>query len=74
MTQCSLLQCSRCSSSAHFRRGPLYEFDPSTRHRISLEPLLRDPYETQYCYVRNSKIKGAQEGLFARKKLPKSAC
>ena len=54
----------------HFR-GPIYDFDPGTHDRISANPLLPDPYETQYVYVRNSKIKGAQEGLFAKKTLPK---
>ena len=34
------------------------------------EPLLPDPYEAQYCYVRASKLKGAQEGLFARRDMP----
>ena len=32
--------------------------------------MLPDPYESQYCYVRPSRIKGAQEGLFARRVLP----
>ena len=54
-----------------YYRGPIYEFDPGTRDLISREPLLPDPYEMQYCYVRNSKIKGAQEGLFAKRNLPK---
>ena len=52
-------------------RGPLFSFDPGTRDIICKEPLLPDPYESQYCYVRTSKIKGAREGLFARTDLPK---
>lgn len=51
-------------------RGPLYNFDPGTLTRISTEPLLPDPYETQHVYVRASKLRGAQEGLFAKKDLP----
>ena len=52
-------------------RGPIYEFDPGTETRISAEPLLPDPYETQYCYVKTSRIKGAHDGLFAKRSLPK---
>ncbi|XP_059095447.1 histone-lysine N-methyltransferase SETD7-like [Tigriopus californicus] len=51
-------------------RGPLYIYDPGTLTRISTEPLLPDPYETQHVYVRASKLRGAQEGLFANKDLP----
>jgi len=32
--------------------------------------LLPDPYETQWAYVRSSKIRGAKEGLFARRDMP----
>ena len=53
-------------------RGPIYSLDLSSREVISKEPLLPDPYETLYCYVRMSKIKGAQEGLFAKKNLAKN--
>ena len=52
-------------------RGAVYSYDPSTTIRISSEPLLKDPYETEYCYVRRSKIRGAKDGLFARSNLPK---
>ncbi len=45
--------------------GPIYEFDPGMTEHISLEPLLPDPYEVQYVKVHPSKIRGAQEGLFA---------
>ena len=41
-------------------RGPFYSYDPGTRNRISREPFLPDPYETQHCFVRESGIKGAQ--------------
>ena len=51
-------------------RGPFYSYDQSNRELISKEPLLRDPYEAQYCYVKNSRLKGAKEGLFAKKDLP----
>lgn len=52
-------------------RGPIYSFDGGTSEVICQDPLLPDPYESQYCYVKTSKIKGAQEGLFAKKNLPK---
>ena len=51
-------------------RGPLYNFDPGTRESICKEPLLPDPYETLYCYIAPSKIKGAKEGIFAKRDLP----
>jgi hypothetical protein len=50
-------------------RGSLYNYDPGTRDVMSSDPLLPDPYETQYCYVRTSKIKGAKEGIFAKRDL-----
>ena len=42
-------------------RGPLYHRDcggDNENGTICAEPLLPDPYETQYCYVRSSRIKG----------------
>ena len=41
-------------------RGPLYHRDcvDNVNGTICNEPLLPDPYETQYCYVRSSRIKG----------------
>ena len=52
-------------------RGPIYMSDGGTSTIICKEPLLPDPYESQHCYVRSSKIKGAQEGLFAKKAMAK---
>lgn len=51
-------------------RGPIYSIDPGTTEIICKEPLLPDPYENQYVQVRPSKIKGAKEGLFAKRDLP----
>ena len=44
-----------------------FEFycDPSNETHISSDPLVCDPYEQQYVYVKSSKIAG--EGLFAKK-------
>ena len=41
------------------------------RDSICKEPLLPDPYESHYCQIKQSKIKGAKEGLFAKRDLPK---
>ena len=50
-------------------RGPQYSFDAGTEAIICKEPLLADPYEAQHCYVRQSRLKGAAEGLYAKKDL-----
>ena len=47
-------------------RGPVYDFDPGDRDVICRRPLLPDPYESRHVYVRQSRIKGAAEGLFAK--------
>ena len=39
--------------------------------RICRQPLLPDPYESEFVYVKNSLIAGANEGLFAKRKLLK---
>ena len=49
-----------------------YSYDPSTRDRISKQPLLPDPYETRTVYVGPSRVRArcgvnAGEGLFARR-------
>ena len=52
-------------------RGPTYKFDEGTEEIICKEPLLPDPYESQYIYIRTSRMKGANEGLFTKKDIPK---
>ena len=48
-----------------------FSFDPSTSKRISSSPLLRDPWEEEMVEVKESKIPGAGEGLFAKVNLVK---
>jgi hypothetical protein len=45
-------------------------FDPSTSKRISTTPTLRDFWEETMVDVRNSRIPGAGEGLFAKQDIP----
>jgi len=47
-----------------------YHFDESTATHLSSQPLLRDPYEAQYCYTKRSTISEAGDGLFARRDVP----
>lgn len=44
----------------------VYSFDRSTSNRISRNPTLRDPYESLMVYVKESTVRGAGEGLFAK--------
>jgi len=47
-------------------KGKEFSYDPSTDVRISSEPLLCDPYETEFVLVGPSTLPGAGEGLFAK--------
>ena len=46
-----------CRVSVTSPRGPLYHRDCHYDGAICDEPLLPDPYESQYCFVRASRIK-----------------
>ncbi|XP_040573515.1 uncharacterized protein [Lepeophtheirus salmonis] len=51
-------------------KGPKYKYDPSTRDRMcELDPLLPDPYEYNCIYIKQSRMKGAGDGIFALKDL-----
>jgi histone-lysine N-methyltransferase SETD7 len=43
-----------------------YSFDLSTSDRLSLHPLLPDPYERYFCLVTTSRITSAGDGVFSR--------
>ena len=43
-----------------------YSYDPSGASCISKTPLLRDPYEKRYVYVKESEVPFAGEGLWAK--------
>ena len=43
-----------------------YSYDPSGANCISKTPLLRDPYEKRYVYVKESEVPFAGEGLWAK--------
>ncbi|XP_004073641.1 histone-lysine N-methyltransferase SETD7 [Oryzias latipes] len=47
--------------------SPVYSYDKSTSTCIATHTLLPDPYESQRVFVADSKIKGAGQGLFAKK-------
>jgi hypothetical protein len=46
-----------------------YRYEPSTSNVITKSPLLRDPYEHRYVYVRDSGLPLAGEGLYAKTKI-----
>ena len=45
--------------------NPFY-FDPSTADRISSDPLFKDPYESLFVQLGQSRLPHAGQGLFAR--------
>lgn len=47
-----------------------FTYDQSSREHLSRAPLLRDPYETKWVYVKPSTVPGAGEGLFAKIDIP----
>ena len=48
-----------------------YSYSPSTSIIITSCPLLRDPYEQRYVFVKESQTPGAGEGLWAKAKILK---
>ncbi|KAL7746500.1 Histone-lysine N-methyltransferase setd7 [Sorochytrium milnesiophthora] len=61
------MQAGRFVSATGGRQAQVYRFDPSTTTRISSDPLLPDPFESERVEVHPSLIAGAGEGLFARR-------
>lgn len=53
--------------------SPVYAYDPSTTMRISQSPFLRDQYEQEQVYVRQSGIPYAGEGLYAKHDIEEGA-
>ena len=49
--------------------GPNYDREISTFDKVSSNPMLRDPYESEHVDVKGSKVGGAGEGLFSKKKV-----
>ena len=47
--------------------GRLYKRDISTSDFVTLSPTLRDPYESSIIEVRESKLPGAKDGIYAKK-------
>ena len=45
--------------------------DEPTEKSLAAHPWFIDPYESKTVYVKKSQIKGGQEGLFAKRKIPK---
>lgn len=57
----------------HEPRGPTFEFWKSTLTEIRVPPLQEDIYEKKYVEVRDSRLEGAGDGLFAKKALAQGA-
>lgn len=51
--------------------GPSFFFDPPTNETVTSQPLLPDPYEAELVEVRESKVPGAGEGVYALKEIQK---
>ena len=47
--------------------GRLYKRDISTSDFVTVSPTLRDPYESSIIEVRESKLPGAKDGIYAKK-------
>jgi len=52
--------------------GRLFRREISTVDFVTSSPTLRDPYETTTVVVRKSQVEGADDGIFARKAIPKN--
>jgi len=50
-------------------KGPMYKRDISDYDHVTYQPLLPDPYETVTIKVTNSKVPGANDGLFAHRSI-----
>jgi hypothetical protein len=50
----------------------VYRYEPSSSTLITRSPLLRDPYEHRYVYVKDSSLPMAGEGLYAKTKIKKA--
>lgn len=61
---------ARTSEPEPDSRADIFEFDPSTRHRLSRKPTLQDPYEKKCVEVLQSTVPSFGEGLFAKISLP----
>lgn len=47
-------------------QGPVYSYERGTQIHMCENPLVPDPYELNHVYVKQSKMKGGGEGLFAK--------
>eukprot|EP00096_Caligus_rogercresseyi_P013500 TRINITY_DN6132_c0_g1_i1.p1 TRINITY_DN6132_c0_g1~~TRINITY_DN6132_c0_g1_i1.p1 ORF type:complete len:539 (-),score=84.83 TRINITY_DN6132_c0_g1_i1:1625-3199(-) len=52
--------------------GPLYEYERPDEKILTNSPLLSDPYESRLVEVRESRVPGANDGLFAKVKIEAS--
>ena len=50
-------------------KGPMYKREVSGFDHVTNEPLLPDPYESTTVCIKQSKVEGAHDGLFSRKKI-----
>jgi hypothetical protein len=53
------------------RGKQVYRYEPSSSTLITRSPMLRDPYEHRYVYVKESTLPMAGEGLYAKTKIKK---
>jgi histone-lysine N-methyltransferase SETD7 len=59
---------SKSHSLDHLSKfGPIFTFEEATLECFSMFPLLPDPYEQDRIYVQDSRLPGAQEGMFAKR-------
>ena len=54
------------------REDEIVSFSPPTNSSFGGGPKTKDPYEAKFTYLGESKVPGAGEGVFARRKIPKN--
>jgi len=75
--RCSRLTGASCEGCIHVPQlsepeGRLYSREISTHEFVTHSPTLPDPYESTMVQVKKSNVPGANDGLFARKKIEKN--